>query len=234
MITVDFDYFPVAAGISVLDVGCGAGRHAFEAYRRGADVVALDRNQDDLNSVAGMLAAMAAAGEAPFEATAGTVLADALALPFPDASLDRVIASEVLEHIGDDQAAIAEIARVLRPGGLAVVTVPRWFPERICWALSTSYHTVEGGHVRIYKASELAWLLERAGLRPYAQHHAHALHSPYWWLKCLSDKGFLTRSYHRVLVWDIMKAPRVTRLSEALLNPVLGKSVAIYLRKVTA
>jgi hypothetical protein len=112
--------------------------------------------------------------------------------------------------------------------------VPRWFPEQICWKLSESYHTVEGGHVRIYHASELTARLMDAGLQPYARHHAHALHSPYWWLKCAvgPDRDHvLTRTYHRLLVWDIMKAPRLTRTAERLLNPVLGKSVAIYLRK---
>src|SRR3712207_8881866 len=52
----------------------------------------------------------------------------------PDASVDRVIASEVLEHIPDDARAMAEIARVLKPGGTVAVTVPRFGPERVCWA----------------------------------------------------------------------------------------------------
>ena len=73
------------------------------------------------------------------------------ALPVPDASVDRVMASEVLEHIPDDVTAMAEIARVLKPGGRVAVTVPRYGPERICWALSDEYHANEGGHVRIYR-----------------------------------------------------------------------------------
>ena len=71
-------------------------------------------------------------------------------MPFPDGAFDRVIAAEVLEHIPADQAAMAEIARVLRPGGLLAVTVPAWLPERICWRLSDDYHNVPGGHVRIF------------------------------------------------------------------------------------
>ena len=235
MITVDFDRFPVGPGARVLDLGCGAGRHSFEAYRRGADVVAL--NQKDLDDVAVMLAAMAEVGEAPAEAKAEVVNGDALDLPFGDASFDRVIASEILEHLPDDRAAIAEIARVLRPGGLAVVTVPRWFPEKVCWALSEDYHTVEGGHVRIYHASRLTAELVDAGLTPFGRHHAHALHSPYWWLKCAvgpDNDHVLTRTYHRMLVWDIMKAPWITRAGERALNPVLGKSVAIYANKPEA
>ena len=63
-------------------------------------------------------AAMVEAGELVAEqARAGGVQGDALALPFADGTFDRVIASEVLEHIPDDRAAMAELARVLRPGG---------------------------------------------------------------------------------------------------------------------
>ena len=47
-----------------------------------------------------------------------------------------MIAAEVLEHIRDDSAAMNELARVLRPGGLAAITVPSFLPERVCWALS--------------------------------------------------------------------------------------------------
>ena len=61
------------------------------------------------------------------------------------------MASEVLEHIPDDVTAMAEIARVLKPGGRVAVTVPRYGPERICWALSDEYHANEGGHIRIYR-----------------------------------------------------------------------------------
>jgi hypothetical protein len=77
-----------------------------------------------------------------------------------------------------------ELARVLAPGGLLAVTVPRWGPELVCWALSSAYHEVEGGHVRIYRGSELRRRLAAQGLEPVGAHHAHGLHAPYWWLKC--------------------------------------------------
>ena len=65
-------------------------------------------------------------------------------------------------------------------------TVPSWLPEKINWMLSDEYHApaAVGGHVRIYSATELKAKLRAAGLRLAGSHHAHALHSPYWWLKC--------------------------------------------------
>ena len=235
MLTADFDRLGVRAGDRVLDMGCGAGRHAFELYRRGADVVAFDQDADELSAVADMFAAMREAGEVPDGADADVKQGDALALPFADGEFDRVVAAEVLEHIPDDEAAIAELVRVLRPGGTMAVTVPRWLPERICWALSDEYHQVEGGHVRIYTGHELVAKLEHAGLRLDGKHHAHALHAPYWWLKCAvgveNSEHVLPKTYHRLLVWDIMQRPWLTRAAERLLNPVIGKSMVLYLTK---
>lgn len=235
MLTVDFAQFPISPGDRVLDLGTGGGRHAFECYRRGARVVALDLNPADLAGVASMFSAMDQTREATTPAAALPVRADAYRLPFDDAAFDVVIAAEILEHLPDDRAAIAEAVRVLRPGGRIAVTVPRWWPERICWALSDAYHEVEGGHVRIYRGDELLERLTAAGLVPTGRHHAHALHSPYWWLKCLfgpdNDRVLPVRLYHQLLVHDIMRGPWWTRRTEQALNPVLGKSLVLYLVK---
>jgi SAM-dependent methyltransferase len=149
-----------------------------------------------------------------------------------------VIAAEVLEHIPADQAALRELARVLRPGGVAAVTVPAWLPERICWRLSDDYHNVPGGHVRIFTRAELEAKMARAGLAVSGHHHAHALHAPYWWLKCAvgvhDDDHPLARAYHRLLVWEIMKNPPVMRLAGRALNPLIGKSIVIYAAKPAA
>ena len=238
MLTVDFDRLGMGAGDRVLDMGCGAGRHAFELYRRGGDVVAFDQDGDELAVVAEWLAAMRADGEVPAGAQATTTRGDALALPFDDEEFDRVVAAEVLEHIPADDAAIAELVRVLRPGGTIAVTVPRWLPERICWALSDAYHEVEGGHVRVYSGEALVAKLEAAGLVLTGRDHVHGLHAPYWWLKCAvgvdREDHPLVRAYHRLLVWDIEKRPLATRLAERLLDPVIGKSMVLYLRKPEA
>ena len=235
-----FDRLRVRAGDRVLDLGCGGGRHAFEAHRRGAHTVAFDRSRGDVADAASMLAAMRLAGEAPADVLGTAVLGDALSLPFADGAFDKVVASEVLEHVVDDGAAMAELVRVLRPGGTLAVTVPRWFPEKVCWALAEEYHapSVPDGHVRIYRRSSLAWLVTSAGLRPLGSHHAHALHSPYWWLKCAlgldRPERWPVRAYHRVLVWDITRRPFVTRVLDRLLNPLLGKSLVLYAEKPLA
>ena len=227
MLTVDFDRLGLRPGERLLDLGCGAGRHAFAAVERGAVVTAVDADDTEVKGVAAMFEALV---DAPGYGTA--VTGDALRLPFPDSTFDRVVAAEVLEHIPPDTAAIAELVRVLRPGGTIAVTVPRWGPELVNWALSDEYHGNEGGHIRIYRRRVLEGRLRAAGIDVTGHHYAHALHSPYWWLKCAvgvrNDEHRLVKAYHRLLVWDITSAPPVTRLAEKALNPVLGKSVVIY------
>ena len=195
-------------------------------------MVAFDLDPGELTPVTAMFGGMLEAGEVSPQSGAGAVSGDAGLMPFGDGAFDRVIAAEVLEHILDDQRAMNELARVLRPGGLAAITVPAFLPERICWALSSEYHDTPGGHVRIYTRVELEAKLARAGLTALWHHHAHGLHSPYWWLKCAvgvhDDKHRLASAYHRLLVWDIMRSPAVTRLAEQALNPLIGKSLVVY------
>jgi SAM-dependent methyltransferase len=237
VLTADYDRLGLQPGERMLDLGCGFGRHAFEGARRGATVVAFDYSFDELVQVNATFGAMHEAGEIPAGVDGSGVRGDAHHLPFPDSSFDRIIASEVLEHLPDDAAAVRELARVLRPGGTIAVTIPAWLSETICWQLSEEYHApiAEGGHLRIYTESSMRELMREAGLEPGGSHLAHGLHAPYWWLKCAvgptNDDNPLVKAYHRLLVWDITEGPRITRLVDRALNPVIGKSIAIYATK---
>ena len=235
MLTVDFDRLRVGRGTRFIDVGAGAGRHSYEALRRGAVVTAYDMDEVELKGVDEMFGALELEGEVPPGGSAEVKVGDILDMPYADGSFDVVLASEILEHVPQDDRAISELVRILAPGGILAITVPRWLPERICWALSDEYHANEGGHIRIFKADELEAKVVGHGMTFTHKHHAHALHSPFWWLKCAvgvgRDQHPFVRTYHRLLVWDMMHAPVATRLTERALNPVIGKSVALYFQK---
>ena len=238
MLTVDFDRLGAKVGSLVLDVGAGNGRHTFEALKRGADTVSVDLDDTYLPVVREMAHAMRDSGEARADAMPECVRGNALQLPFPDATFDHVIAAEVFEHIPEDTQAMAEIHRVLKPGGTAAITVPRYWPERVCWALSKEYTQTAGGHVRIYSASVLKGRLRGAGFAPTASHHAHAFHSVYWWIKCAvgvsNDDALPARACKRFLEWQIVNRPRALDGLERLLDPILGKSLVVYMSKAVA
>lgn len=234
MITVDFNRLAIRPGDRILDLGCGSGRHTAAACRPPhVFAVGVDVSLAELRDAKNRLRLHERLGEC--DGRWGLCAADTTHLPFAHEALDLVICCEVLEHIRDDRRAVAEIVRVLRPGGALVVSVPRCWPEQICWSLSRTYRLTKGGHVRIYRRAALVALLEAAGLRLSATHWAHSLHTPYWWLKCLvgpqRDDHLLVNLYQRFLTWDILRRPRITWFCDRLLNPLLGKSLVLYFRK---
>ncbi len=240
MLTVEFDRLQINSDTLFLDAGSGFGRHAYEAARRGARVVALDYASEEVAATRATFAAMAQAGEINADRLAGVIRGDATNLPFRESSFDCIITSEMLEHVPDDVRALRELSRVLRPGGTLAATVPSWFPEKINWMLSDEYHApfVPGGHVRIYSASELKSKIRASGLALRGTHRAHGLHSPYWWLRCAVGPARqdhrLVNAYKKFLEWEIVSGPRSIRILDKVLSPVLGKSYVVYSQKPIA
>jgi len=236
MITIDFKKLDILPYDRILDIGCGEGRHTIKACQQngticiGADFIfknlietkkklTFHKSLSDLNCKSFDLSCM-----------------DITNLPFKNSSFDSIICSEVLEHILDDARAISELVRILKPKKILAVSVPRFWPEKICWLLSDEYFNANMGHVRIYKKKSLIKIIESFGVKHYASHYAHSIHAPFWWLKCFVGPGRKDSKpvnlYHRLLVWDLMKKPKITALIDKLLNPVLGKSLVLYFKKL--
>ncbi|WP_022664166.1 class I SAM-dependent methyltransferase [Desulfospira joergensenii] len=236
MITVDFNRIRIHPHDRILDIGCGEGRHMVRACREksvlgfGADYLfdnlVQTRNKlrfhqalDDLSCAAWNLSSM-----------------DVTRLPFKKNSFDLVICSEVLEHIPDHELAASELIRIVKPGKTLAVSVPRFFPEKICWLLSEEYTQADMGHVRIYRKKEILDMFCSRGMKFLRSHFAHSIHTPYWWLKCMAGPNrtdvALVNLYHRLLVWDMMKKPKTTTLLDRLFNPLLGKSLVLYFTKL--
>jgi ubiquinone/menaquinone biosynthesis C-methylase UbiE len=235
VITVDFKRLKIRPGCRILDIGCGTGRHTSAAFQlEKITVIGADRNINDLCEAGDRIQLHERLGEHG-GGRWGLAAADITGLPFKNNVFDLVICSEVLEHIARDDIAASEIIRVLKPGHTLVVSVPRYLPERICWALSRDYTATDNGHIRIYRKKKLIRCLEGFGLKHWAVRYAHSLHTPYWWLKCLvgpnREDATLVNLYHRFLSWDIMDKPRLVGWVDRLFNPVLGKSLVIYFKK---
>ncbi len=133
-----------AGSLRILDYGCGTGGNT-QTYRPLGWIVAIEPDEFAIRA-------------AESRGGASYCRANGIQLPFRSGTFDVVIASDVLEHIRDDAAALSEIARVLRPGGSIVVTVPahQWL---------FSGHDAALQHFRRYSKVTLSGLLGRERLR---------------------------------------------------------------------
>jgi len=234
MLTVDYSLLGIQQGDQVLDVGCGTGRHSWGAYSQiDCSICALDLGEENLARTRYTLGLIDEQEKRDGKWLA--IRGDAMNLPFKDASFDRVVCSEVLEHLDDDGQGMKELVRVLKPEGMLAVSVPSYLPETIYWRMSKDYHDYPGCHVRIYKARELTSLLEQNNLRICAVRRKHALHSPYWLLRCLfginNEKALVPSLYHRFLVWDLKTKSWPVRLLDDMCNHLFPKSIVIYGQK---
>lgn len=234
MITVGLDLLGLRDGDLVLDAGCGEGRHSWVASKRNhSTIIAFDTDWESLEKNKYTLALLKQKGEV--NSNSHLLQADIASLPFKDGAFNRIICSEVLEHIPQDRQAVRELIRVLDNDGAMGVSVPHYLAESICWMLSKDYYGFPGGHIRKYKSRQIAALLRSSGLNIYAIRRNHALHSFYWILRCLfgikRENALLPSLYNKFLLLDIDNNHRARRWLEGFLNLIIPKSIVIYARK---
>lgn len=234
MITIEPDLLGINDGDITLDAGCGDGRHSWEVYNRNhSPVVAFDIDTVCVKKNKYMLDSLKE--QRKIKGDYHVLIANVTKLPFKASSFDRIICSEVLEHIPEDKIAVEELMRVLRKEGAIGISVPHYLAESICWKLSKKYYGFPGGHIRKYKTRQLLDLVDTAGLSVYSIRHKHALHSFYWMLCCVfgvkKEKAPIPALYNRFLEWDLRANHSFFRWVEGLLNRICPKSLAIYARK---
>jgi SAM-dependent methyltransferase len=158
---------------------------------------------------------------------------DVCALPFGDESFDLVLATDVIEHVEDDAVALAEIVRVLAPGGKVLITVPAF---QSLWGLQDEVSL----HKRRYRLRPLLDLVRRSGLQPCrAYHFNYLLFAPIWLARRviraarvdLRSEGevntpALNRILSAVFTVDVSTAP--------IVRPPFGVSILVLARKQRA
>lgn len=236
MLTIDYNILGIRDGDIVLDVGCGEGRHSIQACQSAqCTVCSLDLDQN--NAVRTKYFLNLTEKDGKNRSKWLSMRGNATCMPFPDNCFDKIICSEVMEHIPDDQAVIKECKRMLKHDGILAISVPTYFSETIFWTISKQYHNQPGGHIRKYRLKQIRSILKDSGFNVFRIHREHALHVPYWFLRCLfginRDKASIPSLYHKFLVWDIKTGSKPVRLLENALNPLFGKSVVLYANKNT-
>jgi SAM-dependent methyltransferase len=152
-----FKGFAISAEDSVLDIGCGAGGATLFCANRGAHVVFVDVVAEKVDSLRARVA------QTPARHAEGFV-SDGLPLPVADASMSRVIAMEVLEHVEDPAAFLAELVRVGQPGALYLLAVPDPVGEHMQKSFAPDYYFQQPNHIHIFEREEFGQLVTGAGL----------------------------------------------------------------------
>jgi len=233
--TVDLDLLGLRDGDRLLDVGCGTGRHVINACRRRCVVIGLDRDLWELQALKFLGFCLGTEGK--LHARAGVAQADALHLPFAAAAFDRIICTEVFEHVPDDNALLTELARVLQPGGSIAVSVPDALSEWLVWRAASVHRVSPGEHVRLYRRGQMERLLQSHGFDVYARRYRHSLEAPYWLLWMGAKDGGVRRRLSAA--WKDFLGERAAAGShvlarvESIGDSVLPKSAVFYARKST-
>ena len=172
-----FDRTGISPDSHVLDVGCGtggtmknlAGRCRFTGL--------------DVSELAADMAARISGQK--------VVVANASNMPFETNSFDAVVASHILEHIQNDDAAVQEIRRVLKPNGPLIALVP-------CHKYMFNHHDRSLHHVRRYSRQNFLGLLERNGFKPEKVVWTNPLmYPPTALTRVISRIGLIEKNIHR-------------------------------------
>ncbi len=231
MLTINFHLLKIDPGDRVLDAGCGLGRHTLYTSKMPCQLWATDLLGHDLLRVQGILSLMEEQKQKVGQVQ--LLRSDLLQLPFADGTFDKIICSEVLEHLHDDEQGLKELVRVLKKGGSLAISVPTFFSEFINGMLSDEYFNCPGGHVRKYNAHKLAASIVSKNLTIYDVRFEHSLHTIYWSLRCLfglsNEKSFIPRTYKNFLDWTIIT--RNFKKFDRVFNFIFPKSIVFYAHK---
>ncbi|MDY6968761.1 MAG: class I SAM-dependent methyltransferase [Spirochaetota bacterium] len=230
MLTVDYNLLDVRKGDMILDAGCGDGRHSFECIARGASVCSMDIDIESLKKTSYVLNYMKEIGDAHKDSRFQVHIGDALRLPFREETFDRIICSEVMEHVSDDNLACSELVRTLKKGGRIAITVPTYFSEAIYGLLTDEYFTSPGGHIRKYLPGKLAKIMRSNNLEIYNIRFRHSFHFIYWMIRCVVglhlEDHLITKRFRNFLKtsWE----SKYLRKVESFFDMFFPKSIILY------
>lgn len=222
--------FGAPIGSTVLDIGCGDQPHSVFFANRNVDLILADLLPD---AVAGAADRARAAG---MWHSVRELVTDSDPLPLPDASCDRIIATEVIEHVPDERAFLGELVRVGRPDALYLLSVPDRRSEDLQRDFAAPGYFSEPNHVRVFGEGEFEALVESCGLEIVHRQYDGFFQTLIWAFFWVSGQPTLGPPYTPLIdawktTWHLMLDCEQGPALKQALDDVLPKSVVIVARK---
>lgn len=223
-----FEGFPIQPSDTVVDVGCGLGGNLSFCARFAKYAIGVDIDPKQVEATANRLKD---AGLSNFK----TLVSDGNPLPIESGTADKVVCTEVLEHVDDPAQTMRELVRIGKPGALYFLSVPGAASEEVLRPIAPAACFEKPNHIRVFDYDGFETLVSASGL----QIEKHALFSFYWalwhamlWTAAVDyDKGTHPALDHLARAWDeLLKLPDGKKCIDEL-DRVLHKSQIIIARK---
>lgn len=223
-----FPGFSISPSDTVLDVGCGPGSFLQFCAKYASHSIGIDINP---NCVEAAKQTLQQAGVSSFE----IIQSDGNRLPVRDNSIDKIVCTEVFEHVDDPQLSMRELVRVGKPGALYMLSVPGELSEKILKEVAPASCFERPNHIRVFSSDEFRHLVESSGLKieshEFCGFYWAVWHAMIW--KCGIDYDTGT---HPVLeqwarTWEALMALPEAEQCIGALERALHKSQIIIARK---
>jgi SAM-dependent methyltransferase len=220
--------FPIGADDIVLDFGCGETPLTQFVAAIPSELILVDTDAAKLEAAQAHIAPKQPRKVRPLVVQGG-------ALPLPDASVTRVVATEVLEHVEDPEFELRELMRVARPGSLFLVSVPHALSENAQRPFVAPDYFERPNHIRVFTSESFRSLIEGAGLQ-IERSFVGGFYWSVWWCFFWTCGVDLMKPAHPLLehwahTWALLlKNPGGDRVKKAL-DECLPKTQVVIARK---
>ena len=220
--------FDAGADDVVLDVGCGDTPLSLFFAGRAAEMIVADLLPENVTKAAVRLRAAGAA-------RVRELATDTNPLPLESASVTRIVATEVLEHVPDPVRFMAELVRVGRPGARYLISVPDAASESLQRTIAAPSYFEPPNHVRVFSRDDFETLIREAGLE-IEHRKLYGFYWTMWWCFFWTCKQDLAPPWHPLLdswtrTWGLLLDTEQGGQIKAVLDSAMPKSQLIVARK---
>lgn len=223
-----FAGFDIDSQHTLVDVGCGAGGNLKFCAPLAKHVIGIDIDPEKIE-IAAKTISLGGSNNATF------IVSDSSPIPLGDEIADRIVCTEVLEHVEDPSQAMAELWRIGKPGALYLISVPGQLSEELLKTVAPASWFEHPNHIRIFKPIEIQKLIESSGLIIESQEFVSFYWAIWHTILCLCEVEHHTGTHPALDLWteawDVLLADENTKKRMQLLDKALHKSHIVIARK---